>query len=349
MVKAQGPLPVPHACYYVQQAALGLQHAFEKKMVHRDIKPQNLILAREGKKHIVKVLDFGLAKVMREKTDDTGLTGEGKMLGTPDYIAPEQTLDAAKADIRADIYSLGCTLYYLLSGRPPFSASEPGGDLAGASDAGSQAAELGASGGAGGVGGGGAEDDGQDAGQALSDAAGSGAGAGCVRQARGERRRHRSRRLNCRWGRRERRASRRRKPMVRPCRQAEGEQRKAAVTRSDVSRCLGLGDGKRHRVAGSRGKAGPFANVGRRLRHRRGRNGGSAAVSAVGVLLLALLGMWAGGVFKVKTKDGILVVEVNWAEPGRRRGRREGNGQLRTTAARRLEIRVKPGKRHRWR
>jgi serine/threonine protein kinase len=122
LVKSQGPLPVPHACYYAQQAALGLQHAFEKGMVHRDIKPQNLILAREGKKHIVKVLDFGLAKATREKKDDTGLTGEGKMLGTPDYIAPEQTLDAAKADIRADIYSLGCTLYYLLSGRPPFSA-----------------------------------------------------------------------------------------------------------------------------------------------------------------------------------------------------------------------------------
>jgi serine/threonine protein kinase len=112
LVKSQGPLPIVHACYYVQQAALGLQHAYEKGMVHRDIKPQNLILAREGKKHIVKVLDFGLAKATREKKDDTGLTGEGKMLGTTDYIAPEQTMDAAHADIRADIYSLGCTLYY---------------------------------------------------------------------------------------------------------------------------------------------------------------------------------------------------------------------------------------------
>ena len=129
LVKSQGPLPIVNACYYVQQAALGLQHAFEKGMVHRDIKPQNLILAREGKKHIVKVLDFGLAKATREKKEDTGLTGEGKMLGTPDYIAPEQTLDAAKADIRADIYSLGCTLYYLLSGRPPFRASSLGAML----------------------------------------------------------------------------------------------------------------------------------------------------------------------------------------------------------------------------
>ena len=72
LVKERGPLPVVNACYYVQQAALGLQHAFEKKMVHRDIKPQNLILAREGKKHVVKVLDFGLAKVTRETSEDLG-------------------------------------------------------------------------------------------------------------------------------------------------------------------------------------------------------------------------------------------------------------------------------------
>ena len=103
------------------EAALGLQHAFEKSMVHRDIKPQNLILARDGAKHVVKVLDFGLAKVMRENQESHGLTGTGMMMGTPDYIAPEQSLDAASADIRADIYSLGCTLYYLLTGAPPFS------------------------------------------------------------------------------------------------------------------------------------------------------------------------------------------------------------------------------------
>jgi serine/threonine protein kinase len=120
LVKTQGPLPVAHACYYVQQAALGLQHAYENGMIHRDIKPQNLILARKAKKHVVKVLDFGLAKATREKAEHTELTGEGAMLGTPDYVAPEQTLDAAHADIRADIYSLGCTLYYLLTGAPPF-------------------------------------------------------------------------------------------------------------------------------------------------------------------------------------------------------------------------------------
>ena len=120
MVKSRGPLPVVHACYFIYQAALGLQHAHERGMVHRDIKPANLIFAREGKKGVVKVLDFGLAKVTSEGQADSGLTREGQMLGTPDYIAPEQIRDAQSADIRADIYSLGCTLYYLLTGGPPF-------------------------------------------------------------------------------------------------------------------------------------------------------------------------------------------------------------------------------------
>ena len=125
LVKASGPLPVAHACYFIYQAALGLQHAHEHGMVHRDIKPANLMLAREGKKAIVKVLDFGLAKVTSEGQVDGGLTHEGQMLGTPDYIAPEQIRDAQSADIRADIYSLGCTLYYLLTGGPPFRGDEP--------------------------------------------------------------------------------------------------------------------------------------------------------------------------------------------------------------------------------
>ncbi len=122
LVKSQGPLPVAHACKFVYEAALGLQHAHEKGMVHRDIKPNNLILAREGRKPVVKVLDFGLAKATREGHEDTSLTEEGQLLGTPDFMAPEQSLDAQKADIRADIYSLGCTLYYLLKGAPPFRA-----------------------------------------------------------------------------------------------------------------------------------------------------------------------------------------------------------------------------------
>jgi formylglycine-generating enzyme required for sulfatase activity/serine/threonine protein kinase len=120
MVKTKGPLPIAHACYFIHQAALGLQQAHERGMVHRDIKPANLILARDGKKAIVKVLDFGLAKVTSEGQSDSGLTREGQMLGTPDFIAPEQIRNAQSADIRADIYSLGCTFYYLLTGGPPF-------------------------------------------------------------------------------------------------------------------------------------------------------------------------------------------------------------------------------------
>jgi formylglycine-generating enzyme required for sulfatase activity len=81
------------------------------------------MLALEGKKHVVKILDFGLAKATSEKRVDGALTKSGQMLGTPDYIAPEQTLDAPGADIRADLYSLGCTLYFLLSGKPPFTGN----------------------------------------------------------------------------------------------------------------------------------------------------------------------------------------------------------------------------------
>ena len=120
LIARRGALPVVNAAFYAQQAALGLQHAHEKGLVHRDIKPNNLILAKEGKRHIVKILDFGLAKATSEKQAEGSLTRTGQMLGTPDYVAPEQMLDAQKADIRADIYSLGCTLYYLLAGRPPF-------------------------------------------------------------------------------------------------------------------------------------------------------------------------------------------------------------------------------------
>ena len=92
-------------------------------MVHRDIKPGNLMLARKGDTSVVKVLDFGLAKATRESPLEGALTHEGQMLGTPDFIAPEQIRDAQSAGIQADIYSLGCTLYYLLTGGPPFEAA----------------------------------------------------------------------------------------------------------------------------------------------------------------------------------------------------------------------------------
>jgi serine/threonine protein kinase len=117
VVAKRGPLPLAHACEYIRQAALGLQHAFENGMVHRDIKPHNLILAPKGR---IKILDFGLARFVSESGGGPKLTAADVVMGTPDYIAPEQAIDAHKADIRADIYSLGCTFYQLLSGQLPF-------------------------------------------------------------------------------------------------------------------------------------------------------------------------------------------------------------------------------------
>jgi serine/threonine-protein kinase len=121
LVKQQGPQPVAQACRYVRHAALGLQHAHERGLVHRDIKPSNLILRLEDA--VVKVLDLGLARLTlpREAGEPSStLTAEGTVVGTPDFIAPEQTLCSHAADVRSDVYSLGCTLYFLLAGRVPF-------------------------------------------------------------------------------------------------------------------------------------------------------------------------------------------------------------------------------------
>jgi serine/threonine protein kinase len=118
-----GPLPTQEACDYIRQAALGLQHAAEKGMVHRDIKPQNLMRTPAGQ---VKVLDFGLARLIGgAETARSQLTQQGALLGTADYMAPEQANDSRSADGRADIYSLGCTLYHLLTGRVPFPDGGP--------------------------------------------------------------------------------------------------------------------------------------------------------------------------------------------------------------------------------
>ncbi len=122
-------LPAAEAARIIHQALGGLQHLHEKRMVHRDLKPANLMLTPHTTDSTlaatVKILDIGLGRELFDEesgsTQDMHLTAEGTVLGTPDYLAPEQARDARGADIRADIYSLGCVLYHLLAGRPPFS------------------------------------------------------------------------------------------------------------------------------------------------------------------------------------------------------------------------------------
>jgi serine/threonine protein kinase len=120
VLRERGPLPVAYACYCIYQAALGLQRGHDMGLVHRDIKPGNLLLSRQGKQPIVKIVDFGLAKAKTEMPVERELTGTNQMMGTPGYSAPEQLRDARSADIRSDIYSLGCSLYALLAGSGPF-------------------------------------------------------------------------------------------------------------------------------------------------------------------------------------------------------------------------------------
>jgi urea transport system substrate-binding protein len=119
LVRQRGPLPVAEACEMVRQAALALQHMHEHGLVHRDVKPSNLMLTPSGQ---VKVLDLGLARLVNEPAQEGQITESGQFLGTFDYVAPEQCDNSHSVDIRADIYSLGCTLYHLLAGDPPFAA-----------------------------------------------------------------------------------------------------------------------------------------------------------------------------------------------------------------------------------
>lgn len=119
LVQKQGVCSLFDSAEYIRQAALGLHHAHEAGMVHRDVKPGNLLVDPNG---VVKVLDLGLARFFTGDEDEDALTlrHDEKVLGTADYLAPEQALDSHTVDERADIYALGCTMYFLLTGRPPF-------------------------------------------------------------------------------------------------------------------------------------------------------------------------------------------------------------------------------------
>lgn len=120
-VNSQGPLPIARAARLMAEVAAGLDHAHHLGLIHRDLKPSNIMITPHDH---AKVLDLGLALMEGEQTDDPSVTGgQGYVVGTMDYIAPEQTYDPTAVDGRADLYSLGCTLYFALTGRPPF----PGG------------------------------------------------------------------------------------------------------------------------------------------------------------------------------------------------------------------------------
>lgn len=133
LVQTYGVLPVSEACEYLRQAALGLQHAHERGFVHRDIKPSNIVVS--GERHHadateparVKILDMGLVRSVGFEDEPSGpeLTRIGTVVGTPDYMAPEQAKNSSTVDHRADLYNLGGTFYFLLTGKPPFPTGSP--------------------------------------------------------------------------------------------------------------------------------------------------------------------------------------------------------------------------------
>ncbi len=116
-VDQHGPLSLADTLKYLDQLGTALDHASGREVVHRDIKPSNVIITPEGR---AKLVDMGLARLHQVEAPQEDLTASGVTLGTFDYISPEQARDPRVADVRSDLYSLGCTLYYMLTGQPPF-------------------------------------------------------------------------------------------------------------------------------------------------------------------------------------------------------------------------------------
>lgn len=132
VVNRRGPLPLATACHVARMVALGLQHAHAKGMIHRDIKPQNVMVNRKSQ---VKILDFGLARLATDSDlpstgasaggpENVAVTATNMVVGTPDYLSPEQAMAKPDIDYRSDIYSLGCLFYFALTARPPFAAAK---------------------------------------------------------------------------------------------------------------------------------------------------------------------------------------------------------------------------------
>ncbi|MCR9292623.1 MAG: serine/threonine protein kinase [bacterium] len=117
IVKQRGPLPFDKVADYIAQVARGLQHAHDVGLIHRDVKPANVLINSKGQ---VKLLDLGLALFAEDEDASLTMDFNDKVLGTADYLAPEQALNSHRVDRRADLYGLGCTMYFLLTGHPPF-------------------------------------------------------------------------------------------------------------------------------------------------------------------------------------------------------------------------------------
>lgn len=122
LVRRIGPLPYDLALRYTFQLALAIQHAYQRGVVHRDIKPANVVVTDGGK---LKLIDLGLARAPKSNENDNSLTATGVMLGTYDYLSPEQAKDSRSADVRSDLYSLGCTVFFMLTGQPPYPQGTP--------------------------------------------------------------------------------------------------------------------------------------------------------------------------------------------------------------------------------